>query len=743
MTIEAGGIPATPTQITGIKTDLGLHLVDNTSDASKPISTAQATALALKVDLSALSELIDDRIAALLVAGANVTITYNDVANTLTIASTGGGGGGGLADGDYGDVTVSSAGTVITIDNATITLAKMANLAQDQVIGRVSASTGIPETFTVTAAARTVLDDASVSAMVDTLGGAAASGSGGLARVTAPTLTNAVVGTQAGNDNSTKAASTAYADAKVANDLTSSTSIAPSKTAVNTAFALKADLASPTFTGTPSAPTAAAATSTTQIATTAMVQAAIDAKVAGLMDIKGSVNCTANPNYPAASVGDAYIVTGTGRIGGASGKLVDVGDWAIATADNAGGAEASVGTSWAIVEHNINGMLLAANNLSDVANAGTARTNLGLVIGTDVQAQDTTLAALAGLTISANSVLLGTGADAFSVIALAANKFLARSSSGNAAAKDITDFALSLLDDADAATALATLGAAADLAGYTLGSGTTAITHATHANRVGIVNQAGATTGTFAATATSGAVAKDSFYLRNTGAGTFTASGTITAPTGFKLTALPNEVFTADYDSVDDAWYSTTPVVPSSANAVAMATAADYAAMKTLLAVQSTDISNFAEAVDDRVGAALVLPTGAYDDAGNAIRIPYMLPISVSPDESTALTTGTGKVSWHMPFAMTLTGIFAGVTVAPTGSTLTVDVNEAGTTLMSSAKLVIDATEFSTHTAATPPVLTDTAIAKGALMSIDVDQVGSTTAGAGLKVYLVGFITGF
>lgn len=44
--------------------------------------------------VSALSEAIDDRVAALLVAGANVTLTYNDPANTLTIAASGGGGGG-------------------------------------------------------------------------------------------------------------------------------------------------------------------------------------------------------------------------------------------------------------------------------------------------------------------------------------------------------------------------------------------------------------------------------------------------------------------------------------------------------------------------------------------------------------------------------------------------------------------------------------------------------------------------
>lgn len=45
------------------------------------------------VKTASLSELIDDRVAALLVAGSNVILTYNDVANTLTVASTGGGGG--------------------------------------------------------------------------------------------------------------------------------------------------------------------------------------------------------------------------------------------------------------------------------------------------------------------------------------------------------------------------------------------------------------------------------------------------------------------------------------------------------------------------------------------------------------------------------------------------------------------------------------------------------------------------
>jgi hypothetical protein len=105
------------------------------------------------------------------------------------------------------------------------------------------------------------------------------------------------------------------------------------------------------------------------------------------------------------------------------------------------------------------GSLLASNNLSDLASASTARTNLGVAIGANVQAWDATLDALASLTIAANTLTIGTGADAFSQTTFAANTFPARASSGSLVAKTITDFGLSLVDDADAAAGRATLGA--------------------------------------------------------------------------------------------------------------------------------------------------------------------------------------------------------------------------------------------------------------------------------------------
>jgi hypothetical protein len=115
---------------------------------------------------------------------------------------------------------------------------------------------------------------------------------------------------------------------------------------------------------------------------------------------------------------------------------------------------------------------------------------------------------------------------------------------------------------------------------------------------------------------------------------------------------------------------------------------------------------------------------------------PEVLQIACS-DETTALTTGTAKVTFRMPFAMTLTAVRASVTTAPTGSTLIVDINESGTTILST-KLSIDASEKTSTTAASAAVISDAALASDAEMTIDVDQVGSTIAGAGLKVTLIG-----
>lgn len=106
-------------------------------------------------------------------------------------------------------------------------------------------------------------------------------------------------------------------------------------------------------------------------------------------------------------------------------------------------------------------------------------------------------------------------------------------------------------------------------------------------------------------------------------------------------------------------------------------------------------------------------------------------------DETSDLTTGTAKITFRMPYAFTLSAVRASVATAPTGAALTVDINEGGTTILST-KLTIDAGEKTSTTAATAAVISDTALADDAEMTIDIDTVGSTIAGAGLKVTLIG-----
>ena len=106
-------------------------------------------------------------------------------------------------------------------------------------------------------------------------------------------------------------------------------------------------------------------------------------------------------------------------------------------------------------------------------------------------------------------------------------------------------------------------------------------------------------------------------------------------------------------------------------------------------------------------------------------------------DETSNLTVGTGKLTFRMPYAFTLTEVRASVTTAPTGSTIIVDINETGATILST-NITIDATEKTSTTAAIPPVISDTALADDSEITIDIDQIGSTIAGAGLKVTLIG-----
>lgn len=80
---------------------------------------------------------------------------------------------------------------------------------------------------------------------------------------------------------------------------------------------------------------------------TLVSQAAVSLKYQGDQD------CTANPNYPAANIGDWWKVSVAGKIGGASGAIVEVGDVFWCKTTTGAGTQGSVGASWSLLQGNV------------------------------------------------------------------------------------------------------------------------------------------------------------------------------------------------------------------------------------------------------------------------------------------------------------------------------------------------------------------------------------------------------
>ena len=127
------------------------------------------------------------------------------------------------------------------------------------------------------------------------------------------------------------------------------------------------------------------------------------------------------------------------------------------------------------------------------------------------------------------------------------------------------------------------------------------------------------------------------------------------------------------------------------------------------------------------------------DSDGNKWEFPTSSFVIACSDETSDLETGDDKAQIQLPFAFELTSISANVNTASTGADINIQVQEDNVNIMSGVGITIDATETSSLTSATSPTITDSTLASGSIISVDLDQIGSGDTGTGLKINLIGY----
>lgn len=290
-----------------------------------------------------------------------------------------------LAKLDQGSAT--KLGTTALADDA-VTYAKIQNVsATDRLLGRSTAGAGNVEEITCTAAGRALLDDASAADQRTTLGlGSMATQAASSVAITGGTISGGTI--------------SGITDLAIADGGTGASTAADARTNLGLAIGTN-----------------------------------VQAYDAGLQSISGLTTAADQTIYTTGS--DTYAVTGFTAAGRAllddataADQRTTLGLGTIATQDannvSITGGTATLGsatiTSAAISGGTVTGItdLAIADGGTGASNASDARANLGLAIGTNVQAYDAGLQSISGLTTAADQTVYTTGADTYAVTGLTA-----------------------------------------------------------------------------------------------------------------------------------------------------------------------------------------------------------------------------------------------------------------------------------------------------------------------------------
>lgn len=305
------------------KTQVGLSNVDNTSDVNKPISTAQSTALGLKVDKVTGKSLINDSEIIRLSTVVNQTIPVTSVAGktgavTLGKVDVGLGSVDNIADAAKEVLSATKLATARKINGvdfdgtANITVISPSNLAlgtRTDTTQPITNDNGSGFTLPVATTTLAGLLSGTLKTAYDSaVTWVSTNGANVLSHLSSTSNPHNVTKTQVGLSNVDNTADTAK----------------PVSTAQQAALDLKAPLASPTFTGAPSLPTGTtgvtqtAGDNSTKLATTAYVKTAVDAVTSSVTLLKGTTTANGTnvkTNYykdvtlTGASVNDNIIIT--------------------------------------------------------------------------------------------------------------------------------------------------------------------------------------------------------------------------------------------------------------------------------------------------------------------------------------------------------------------------------------------------------------------------------------------------
>lgn len=190
-TASSSTINITASQISNFTEAMQDALATTLVAGSNITLTYDDTANTLTIASSISNETIDDRVAALLVAGSNISLTYNDVANTLTIASTG-----------TGYTTIQNAGSPLT-QRSTVNFTGYGLVSDDDTANsrtRVQLNTNLQLYASLTGVGMIAKDAIGVAYEVELIGGTGIHVASGLGVLGNPTISLQHLGLEALTD---------------------------------------------------------------------------------------------------------------------------------------------------------------------------------------------------------------------------------------------------------------------------------------------------------------------------------------------------------------------------------------------------------------------------------------------------------------------------------------------------------------------------------------------------------------